>query len=124
MKDKIQKKELRSLMKMAKKIIKKETLKKIKSIPQEEQVHALKFSLISYFKNEFHDLNIKIKNLENKKNDLFFIKNDLILVPSKIKHFAVDYNSSDFYKLSILIQNIKKELENVIRINFIKLLNI
>lgn len=111
----LQKKELKSLFKMAKETLKKDSIKKIKSIPIEEQVQALKFSLLSHFKSEFHNIKINIKELEDKKNDLFFIKNDFLLVPSKIKHFAVDYNESDFYKLSILLDNIKRELNNIMK---------
>ena len=103
-------KEIKRLWKFARKIVKKETYKKIKKLKTEELSHTLKYSIISAFKYEYHLLLYEVKNLEKSNKDLFFLKNKLILIPSKIKHFEVDYNEADFYKLSNLIKEIKKEM--------------
>ncbi len=108
------KKEIRKLLRFAKKIVKKEHYKKIKKIDDDgELIEVLKHSLVSALKVENYSIEDSIKQLERKNKDLFFIKNKIMLIPSKIKHFQVDFNEKDFYKLVSLVDDIKKEIENV-----------
>ena len=108
------KKEIKRLLKFANKVMKKETYKKIKKIDNEEDLlEVLKHALVSTFKIENYNMEDSIKQLERKNIDIFFIKNKVILIPSKIKHFQVDFNEKDFYKLVSLFKDIKKEITNV-----------
>ncbi len=108
------KKEIKKLLKFAKKIVKEENYKKIKTIDNEEELlEVLKHSLVSAFKIENYNIEDSIKQLERKNKDLFFIKNKVMLIPSKIRHFQVDFSGKDFYKLVFLFNDVKKELENV-----------
>ena len=101
-------------MKMAKKIVSKETCKKINKIEdKDEAVHALRYSIISKFKILNHVIMDEINNLEKESKDVFFAKNGSLLIPSKIKHLQVDFNEGDFYKLLFLVDKVKRELKNV-----------
>ena len=106
--------EQKNLFKIAKKIVKKETLRKIKKIKNaEEQKEDLTHSINSSLKQKLHDLEMRIKKLENQGKDVFFAKNKFLLVPSKIKHFQVEFDQKEFDKLVKLINDVEKEVENV-----------
>ncbi|GBE20085.1 hypothetical protein BMS3Abin17_00819 [archaeon BMS3Abin17] len=107
-------KELKNLLKIAKKITKKEVYKKLKSINDEKELeHALKYSLISSLHIQCHKLEKEIEDLEKKSGDVFFARNKSLLMPSKIKHFQVSFDIKEFNKLHDLIKDIKKEIKNV-----------
>ena len=108
------KKELNGLLKLSKKIVKKETYKKLKKIrDKNEAILAVRYTLISSLEQEYHAILEKINVLENESKDVFFIKNKSIIIPSKIKHFKVNFHEEEFYKLLSLLKNIKKEIRNV-----------
>ena len=105
--------ETHKIQKIAKKLLSKETLKKIKSLDEEEKPHALQYSIISKLKLQHHELEKQIKELESQNKHLFYAKVKSALVPSKIKHFSIDFSNEEFYKLENLLNDIKKEIENV-----------
>lgn len=105
---------MKRLLRIAKKVVKREIFKKIKKVEdEEEKIKAMKYSIICALEEEEHRINKKIKRLENDSKDVFFIKNKAILIPSKIKHFKVDFENEDFSKLKKIIKEVNKEIENV-----------
>jgi len=105
---------IKPLKKIAKSILSKNALKKINSLENEnEQEEALKFSIISELKLRHHELERQISELEKQKKHVFPAKVKSALFPSKIKHFQVEYSNEEFYKLRNLLDDIKKEIENV-----------
>jgi hypothetical protein len=103
----------KNLQKIAKKILNKETLKKINSLENEHDLaETLKFSIISELKIRHHNLEMQIKELEKENKHIFYAGIKSARVPAKIKHFAVEFSNEEFYKLSTLLNDIKKEIEN------------
>lgn len=102
----MKKSETRILLKLAKKVVEKQTYKKLKKLPQEEKLQAIKYSIISALEKKHHELSKKVA-----KN--FTAKTKLLALPSKIKHFKVNYDKDEFYKVYKLIRDIEKEIKNV-----------
>lgn len=106
--------QIKTLHKIAKSLLSKNTLKKISSLENEhDQTETLKFSIVSELKIRHHNLEMQIKELEKQNAHVFPAKIKSALVPSKIKHFRVEYSNEEFYKLVNLLNDIKKEIENV-----------
>jgi hypothetical protein len=92
----------------------KQTYNKIKTIKdKKEQEEALKYSIISYLERVYNHLEKKEKEMEQKKQDVFFVKNKLLLLPSKIKFVKASYHKEEIDKVINLINDIKKEMKNV-----------
>jgi hypothetical protein len=109
-----QKRKIRQLLKLAKKIVKKGTYSKLKSIQDEsEQLSAVQYTLISTLEEEHYLLEKEIKNFEKNLKDVFIAKNKSLLVPSKIKHFKVEFNKDEFYKVHKLLNDIKREIKKI-----------
>jgi|WetSurMetagenome_2_1015567.scaffolds.fasta_scaffold572501_2 hypothetical protein len=109
-----QKRKIRQLLRLAKKVVKKETYKKLKSVEDEpEQLSAIQYAMIAALEKEHYTLDKEIKNLEKDLKDVFTAKNKSILVPSKIKHFEVAFNKDEFYKVYRLLNDIKKEIQKI-----------
>jgi hypothetical protein len=101
----------KKLLKLAKEVVKKETYKKLKSIEDKIEQHAaVQYALVAALENEQYELNKEIKKLEENLKDVFIAKNKSLLIPSKIKHFQVEYDKDEFYKVRKLLNDIKKEI--------------
>ncbi len=108
------KKDARRILKIAKKIVKKETYKKLKKIKDEEELKkTAQYSIIASLEKEHYSIEKEIKELESRMKDVFFAKSKSLLIPSKISHFKVGFEKEEFYKLSKLLNDVKKELENI-----------
>jgi len=108
------KKDVKSILKLAKKIVSKETYKKLKKIKYEGELEgAAKYALISSLKKEESEINNQIKKLQEKSKDVFFAKNKALLIPSKIKHLQVEFDEKEFDKLIELLKETKKEIAKV-----------
>lgn len=106
--------QIRNLQKIAKNFLRPEIIKKIRSLDKEEEIaEALKFSIISELKLQHHEIELKISRLEQQNFNIVYAKIKSARVPAKIKNFQVEYNNEEFYKLSNLLNEIKKEIENV-----------
>lgn len=104
-------KDLKNLLKISKKIVKKSTFKKLKKIKDKtELIETTKYSIISSLEQEQFAIEKEIKKLEGQKKDVFFIKNKALLIPSKIKHFKINFSKREFYKVFKLLNDIKKEI--------------
>jgi hypothetical protein len=87
--------------------------KLIKIKDKSEQEEALKYSLVSYLEKEYHHLEKRVNEMEQKEKDVFFAKAKLLLVPSKIKFVKAGYYKSEIDKVINLLNNIKEEINNV-----------
>jgi hypothetical protein len=109
------KKDVKSILKLAKKIVAKDVYKKLKKVKDEEELReAAKYSLISALKKEEHEINNQIKKFEEESKDVFFAKNKALLIPSKIKHLQVEFDKKEFEKLMELLKEAKKEVANLL----------
>ena len=107
-------KEVKNLLKLAKKTVSKKIYGKFKKIGDEnELMDTTKYAIISALKEDYQNMEIKIKGLENEMKDVFFAKNKLLLIPYKIKHFQVDFNKNDFNKVTQLFKSVQDEIKNV-----------
>ncbi|MFH1290908.1 MAG: hypothetical protein ABIH92_05910 [Nanoarchaeota archaeon] len=105
--------QVKQLMQIAKETVSKETYKKVRFIEDEKELQeALQYSIISSLEQKHHKLNKEIQRLEKQSKNLLIAKSKSLLVPSKIKHFAVEFNKDEFYKLSRLLNDIEKEMKN------------
>jgi len=94
------------LLKLAKKVVEKQTYKNLKNLAQDEIIHATKYAIITALEKKYEILSKKAKNN-------FKAENLLLIVPSKIKHFKVNYDKDEFYKVCKLLSKIEKEIQNV-----------
>ena len=78
-----------------------------------ELENAAKYALVASLENEYHMLYRKVTSLEGASKDVFFAKTRILLVPSKINHFKVDFSENDFFKVCTLLDNIKEDIINV-----------
>lgn len=102
------------LMKIAKQLLDKELMRKIDSITDEaEKIQSLEYSIIAKLEKEHLFLENKIQEFKQKGRDIFTAENKLILIPSKIKHFQVEFSEKEFEKILQLFKEIKMELKNV-----------
>lgn len=76
-------------------------------------IGASKYSLVAALEREHHKIEKEIKKKEEKNKDVLILKNKSILVPSKIKHFRVEFSKDEFYKVYNLLKLIEKEVKNV-----------
>jgi aminopeptidase-like protein len=104
------KRELKTLEQIARKIVGKETLKKIKKVKEpEEKLQVLKYAIGFHLEIRLDEIEQKIKKLEKEK-DLFVAKTKLSLLKTKIKLFEATFHKKDFNTLQNLLKEIEKEL--------------
>jgi len=87
--------------------------RKLKAIGEEQELEeTLQNSIISHLKIKHRELEKQISKLVRKDQHALHAKNKTLLVPSKIKHFAIEFDKDEFYKLSRLLNDIEKEVKN------------
>jgi hypothetical protein len=102
------------LINFAKKIIDKQSLKKIKKLKnKEEKISALKYRIKSELEMMHYDLKRKLSKLEREKKDVFSLDVKTGLLNSKIKYFEISLDKRDFKNILLLYKEIKKEMKNV-----------
>lgn len=105
---------MKNLKKIAKKILSKNTLRKINTLEdKEERATMLQYSIISQLKLKQHEINLQIKELEKQKINTTYAKVKASRISGKIRNFQVEYNNQEFYKLEKLFNDIEKEIEDV-----------
>ena len=99
--------------KISKPFLPKDKYKKIRKIKNKrERLEIIKNSLISELRLKHIDLDIKIKNIKDKKKrNLFDLKSSLI--SPKIRLLSLDFNEKDFKKINSLILILEKEVNDV-----------
>lgn len=109
-----EKKEVKQLMVMARKILTKQLYKKINSVDDiHEKKEVLKFSIKSNLELKFEDLKNKIKKMEQEGKNTFFISLKMSTFKSKIHLFKATFDDSDFIKAMSFFKEIEKEMKNV-----------
>jgi len=107
------KKEVRVLFRMARGVVKKDTLKKLKGILDgAEQEAAVKYALITALERKIKKVSMELNEIGTTK-DNFIAENKALLIPSKIKHFEVNYSKEEFYKIVSLFKEVRREMANV-----------
>lgn len=110
-----EKKEIKKLMLIAKKIVPKSIYKKIKLIENlKEKREVLRYSIKVNLELKFEELKNKIKKLEEHGKDIFFISLKMSVFKSKIKLFSATLNDNDFIKAIDLFNEVEKEIKHVI----------
>lgn len=105
------KKDVNNLLKLSKRIVSKNIYENLKKITDEEELkNAVQYSVNSALMSEYYTLKTEIEKLEEKKIDVFFAKNKIFLIPSKIKHFQVDFDEDEFNKLAESFGYIRSEI--------------
>jgi hypothetical protein len=106
--------EIRNLMGLAKKIVDKSTLRKIKKIKdKKEKKEVLEYSIKSELEMMHYDLVRKIRKIQREEKDVFSPEVKASLLNSKIKYFEINFYKKDFKNILSLYKEIKKELTNV-----------
>lgn len=105
---------LKSLLFMGKKVVPKETLKKVKKIKDEhERKDVLRHAISSNIDLKLHRIEMDLKDLEKKEVDVFVIFAKTNLLKSKIKYFNTTFHKKDFKVIMNLFEDIQKEIDNI-----------
>jgi hypothetical protein len=103
------------LKNIGKKIIPKNTLKKIKSLKdKDEKIESLKFSIKSNTELKYHDLMHRIVRLKMEKKDTLLVELKMDLLKNKIRYFYINYDKKDFIIVNKLLKNINKEVNKIV----------
>jgi len=106
------KKEYKKVLAVAKKILNKEQLKKIKNIKAtSDRTEGLKYLIHSLLRIRIHDLELEVAKVHKK--ELLIIESKVRLLKAKIKVFISTYHARDFAIVEKLIKEINKEINNV-----------
>jgi len=109
-----EKKEIKELMLIAKKIVPKSVYKKIKLIKNlDEKREVLKYSIKVNLELKFEELKNKIKKLEENGKETFSISLKMSVFKSKIKLFSATLNERDFIKAVEVFSEVEKEIKHV-----------
>ncbi|MGY4884309.1 MAG: hypothetical protein ACP5NZ_01895 [Nanobdellota archaeon] len=106
-------KELSRIKRLSLSFIDKKKHKKINKIKnKEDKLMLLQHSLISELRLKHINLELKLKNIKDKKRKhLLSLKSNLI--PSKINLLQTGFNEKDFKKIDSLINKLEEEIHNV-----------
>ena len=108
------KKEIKILWGFAKEVVNKRIFKKLKVISDEkDKAEAIKYAVKTSLDLRYHELNQKIKEMEDKKQDVFFAKTKSNLLSLKLKLFAATFDEKDFKNALALFKEAEKEVKNV-----------
>jgi len=110
----INKKELIALRKISKKILDRDTLKKLKTSDNiREEYEALKFSIKTNLNKRYDSFKEAVEILNQRGKDTFFVETKLNLLKSKIGLFTSVYHEKDFNNVLNLLKDVEKEIKNV-----------
>ena len=106
-------KELKILRSIARKIVKKTSLKKLSKVrDKKDKIESIKYLIKSSIDMKYYDLCKELKETKDKKKDVFIAATKINLLSSKIKLFNATFEKEDLDKILELFKNIKKELKN------------
>lgn len=102
--------ELRHVRALAKKVISRETLKKIRKVDdKKERIDLYKHSIKSTLDLRMHNLEKEMKKVSDK-HDIFHLIAKANLLSMKIKYFYITHNKKDLKKALSFLKSIEKEL--------------
>jgi ribosomal protein S20 len=105
---------LKTLTNSAKKIISKETRRKIKKIKDKnEKIELYNHAIKSALEMKIHTLETIIKDLDKKEVDMFHLFTKTNLLKTKIKYYYTTYHKEDFEKIMKLLNEIEKDIDNI-----------
>ncbi len=107
------KKEVRRVMKFARRILDRGSLKNLKKVGEEDKMGAIKYAMKCRLEREHGYLEEDVKKMKKAGKDVFFIETKLSLLRSKIKLFNATLHKSDFINMACLFKQIQKEVKNV-----------
>ena len=108
------KKELKDLRRIAKKVLDKKTYKKAKKAKgSDDEAHALKYIIKSKLDSRHHKLMMQLKKLEQEEKDIFHVYVKSNLLSSKIKWFFTSFYRKELKEIMRLIKDVEKEVKNV-----------
>jgi hypothetical protein len=109
----LDKKEVKRLMKYAKKILDRRVFKKLKKVGEEDKIGAIHYAIKSKLDHDYEELKQDEIKLKKQKKDVFFAETRLNLLNSKIKLFVATFHKKDFTNMRKMFGQIEKELRNV-----------
>jgi hypothetical protein len=107
------KKEVKILMKYAKRILNHSMYKKLKKVRDEDKTETVHHFIKTALLNAYDDLNQKAIELKKQKKDVFIIETKMNLLGSKIKLFSATFHEQDFIQMKKLFKQVRKEMKNV-----------
>lgn len=103
---------LKDLLFIAKKIVKKSTIKKINSVEdKKEKIILYDYVIKSTLEFKYVELKEKIDQMEKTGKDVFILKTKLHLLGSKIHFFNATMYKEDFKKIMKSYKEIEKEMK-------------
>ncbi len=103
---------LKDLGAIAKKIVKKGTIKKIKSVKDKKEQEILyEYTIKAALEFKFAELKKKIEELEKTRRDLFVARTKMHLLGTKVHFFNATLYKKDFIKIMSLFKEIEKEIK-------------
>jgi len=104
------KKETKRLMKFAKRVLEKKSLKNLKKVERDDKIGAIKYLMKARLEREYDYLKDRTEIMKRKGDDVFFVETKLSLLGSKIKLFNVTHHKDDFINMANLFKQIEKEV--------------
>ena len=102
---------LKKMMGLAKDVLHRDKYRALKRVKGSlELSHVLKYALISEFRIIYDLLESKLKLMESAGLDAFFLRNKLVVIPSKIKYLSVHFSIEG---ANMVYQHIKMAEEEV-----------
>ncbi len=101
----------KQILKIARKNLDKAKYTRLKKLGKDDIPRAAQYSVISNLEKIHSELTAKAKNMEEDNIDVFFVKNKLILFPSKIMHLQHNFTMEEYNKVNALIKCIRRELD-------------
>jgi hypothetical protein len=108
-------KDYKTLLVIARKIIPKKTIKKIRSIgDKEEKFDLLKYLIKARMEMMLHELDKRINKLKMEKKDTLIIELKTDLLISKIKYFNASNEKKDGKIVFQMFKTIDKEVKKIV----------
>lgn len=107
------KKEAKRLMKFAKKILDRRSIKNLKKVGEEDKIEAIEYAMRARLEREYIYLKEKAGKMERMGKDTFFIQTQLSLLASKMRLFNTTHHKADFINMANLFKQTEKEMRNV-----------
>lgn len=106
------KKEVKRLLNYAKKIVTKQTYRKLKNLKTEKQ-EPIKYAINARLNEVYDYLERRVKKMKKQGKDVFFIETKMHTLKAKIKLFTATYHKRDFISVRTLFKEVQKEMKNV-----------
>jgi len=104
--------ELASLKSIAGKIVKKQVVKKIKSVKDKsEQKILYEYSIKIALELMYADLKDRVDEMYENGKDVFVLVTKVQLLGNKVRFFNATFYKKDFLKIIRMFKNIEKELK-------------